>query len=354
TGTDTITYVIEDNGVSDIPGTLQEVSRPLQAIGEITFNIVDANQGPSAFDDTVTVVAGSPRSIAVLENDFDDDPTTTLVITQFGQGDQGGTVTQDGDQLVYTPAAGFVGTETFTYTVSDGDLADTGLVTVTVSDEVNATNSAFKGSVFFDGNNDGEMGAGEQGIGGVVINLTGLDIAGNAVERQTTTAIDGSYAFETLPMGTFEITQEQPRFLLDGIDVADASSTSNGDDSFTITVGEDEIQSDANMFAERGLSLQFAALDAMSSRRGSGFLTAVSNGESQFIRNPIGWDDFSDIRVTMSEDELQVVVSAVDKDSQTVQATFDARDRALVQLYGRDGDTLLMRIVAGADDLNLQ
>jgi hypothetical protein len=354
TGTDTLTYVIQDNGVSDNPVTLETVSTPQQDFGKITFNIIDANQAPSAFDDVRSLVAGTTGRFNVLENDDDDGPVNLLAITAFDQGDNGGTVTEENGFLVYTPDSSFIGTEVFTYTISDGELTDVAQVTVAVTDPNNSTNSSFSGSVYFDSDNDGVMGTDEQGIGGVVISLTGTDNNGNAVARQATTTIDGSYRFQTLPKGTYAVTQEQPTFLLDGIDTPDDTSTMNGNDSFSVTVGDDEVMSEGNMFAERGLSLQYSMLDSLSSERRAGFLTAVTNGQSQFIRNPKGWDDYSDLRVTMPDDDSEITILATDKDSQFVQVTVSATDKSVTQLFGREGDTVFLRIVVAASELDLQ
>jgi hypothetical protein len=61
-----------------------------------------------------------------------------LKITAVGAGDQGGTIELDanGLSLQYTPAEGFVGVETFTYTIITPDgLTDTATVTVRVGVE---------------------------------------------------------------------------------------------------------------------------------------------------------------------------------------------------------------------------
>ena len=106
--------------------------------------------------------------------------------------------------------------------------------------------------------------AGEGGIGGVVLNLTGSDIDGNAVSRRVVTDVDGRYNFAALPKGTFTVTEDQPLFFLDGADTADPLSAASGDDAFTLTVGDDVVRSEANMFGERGVSPRFAIDDCIS------------------------------------------------------------------------------------------
>lgn len=82
-------------------------------------------------------------------------------------------------------------------------------------------NSSITGRVWTDVDNDGVIDPSEQGIGSVVIRLTGTDLAGNTISRETTTQPDGNYAFTELPPGSYTITEpEQPTGTLNGITVA--------------------------------------------------------------------------------------------------------------------------------------
>jgi hypothetical protein len=93
--------------------------------------------GPIAIDDSFNGVPGQPSIVDVLQNDFDDtgtiDPTTVAIVTQPNQG---GSVSVDpvNGEVTYTPSGGFVGTETFTYTVSDNHGLTSPAATVTFLD----------------------------------------------------------------------------------------------------------------------------------------------------------------------------------------------------------------------------
>lgn len=109
------------------------------AIGTINVSVQPVNDPPNAIDDTKTVNEDSTdNSIDVLGNDLKaPDLNDTLIVSAVTQGSNGGTVSigPGGNTIRYTPAANFVGTETFTYTVKDnGNLTDTATVTVTVLD----------------------------------------------------------------------------------------------------------------------------------------------------------------------------------------------------------------------------
>ncbi len=97
------------------------------------FTVLNAvpNSAPVAGDDTAATQVGTPVTIAVLANDRDTD-NDSLAVTSLIQGTHG-QVADNGQEITYTPAAGFVGTDTFTYTVSDGKGGSaTATVTVTV------------------------------------------------------------------------------------------------------------------------------------------------------------------------------------------------------------------------------
>ncbi|NJD67632.1 MAG: hypothetical protein FIA90_02990 [candidate division NC10 bacterium] len=91
------------------------------------------NRPPIAGDDTAVTDANASISIAVLGNDGDPDGDS-LTITAVMQGSQGGTVTLNGVTVTYTSPTNWSGTDSFTYTISDGRGGTaTASVTVTVN-----------------------------------------------------------------------------------------------------------------------------------------------------------------------------------------------------------------------------
>ena len=121
-GTDSFTYHAND-GAAD------------SNIATVSLNVY-VNHAPVAVADSATVVSGSGYvAIGVLTNDnaANPDPGEALTIT-FASDPAHGTVviTGGGTGLVYRPDSAFVGTDHFTYKVSDG-LLTSKLATVTVS-----------------------------------------------------------------------------------------------------------------------------------------------------------------------------------------------------------------------------
>ncbi|HWR21772.1 MAG TPA: tandem-95 repeat protein, partial [Verrucomicrobiae bacterium] len=91
------------------------------------------NHPPIAQDDAAVTDENAPVGITVLGNDMDPD-SDPLTITDVTQGANGGTVAINGVTATYTPPANWSGTDSFTYSISDGrGGTDTGSVTVTVN-----------------------------------------------------------------------------------------------------------------------------------------------------------------------------------------------------------------------------
>ena len=78
--------------------------------------------------------------------------------------------------------------------------------------------AALSGRVYGDNNNNGSIDAGETGIAGVAIVLTGTDDQGGAVNVSTVTDANGNYSFANLRPGTYTVTEPtQPPATVNGI-----------------------------------------------------------------------------------------------------------------------------------------
>ncbi|CAG0878731.1 unnamed protein product [Cyprideis torosa] len=105
---------------------------------EATVSVYVSNSGynPVAVDDTISAISGKWQYLRVLDNDFDPVNDSKLRITKISVPDQAGRLFIDigGKLLIYRSARGFVGTETFQYTVRNslGKLS-VGNVTINVA-----------------------------------------------------------------------------------------------------------------------------------------------------------------------------------------------------------------------------
>ncbi|HEX6717146.1 MAG TPA: Ig-like domain-containing protein, partial [Pyrinomonadaceae bacterium] len=105
-------------------------ARSSEATVSITVNPV--NDVPIAQADVATTSRNTTVNIPVLANDVDPDGDT-LTITAVTQSANGtATITNGGTRVSYRPKNGFTGTDSFTYTVSDGH-GGTATATVTVT-----------------------------------------------------------------------------------------------------------------------------------------------------------------------------------------------------------------------------
>lgn len=106
-----------------------------QSLNANDVTVTLLNRIPSANDDSFTVDEDTTsNTLAARSNDSDADSGQSISITSVATPSNGGTVTTDGANLIYTPAADFFGTETVQYTLTDSaGGSDTATATFTVN-----------------------------------------------------------------------------------------------------------------------------------------------------------------------------------------------------------------------------
>jgi len=169
-----------------------------QMLAGVRMELYDAADQLVAF--TVTDVDGEYR--------FDDLRPGTYRVTQVQPQDY-----RDGDQH-----AGSAGGQ------SDGvnsivGIALTAGTTATQYDFCELIDASVSGHVYHDASDDGQFDSGEEGIGGVVVEL--IDQSGSVLETTTTSNAPGQlgyYQFTQLPRGTYRVRETQPAGFLDGVD----------------------------------------------------------------------------------------------------------------------------------------
>jgi CshA-type fibril repeat protein len=124
-GTDSFTYTISDG-------------RGGLATARVAVTVSPVNDPPVARDDLVPATEDNAATINVRGNDgdADGDPLTITAVTQPASGRVA--INLDGT-VTYTPNPGFVGTDTFTYTITD---SNGGTSTARVTLEVGPVNDA--------------------------------------------------------------------------------------------------------------------------------------------------------------------------------------------------------------------
>ncbi len=243
-----VTYTISDGNGGESSAT-------------ILFRVADVNDPPTAVDDAATVTKNtSMNPIDVLANDsFSPDTEEVLSVSGVVSSANGtAAVSGDGLSILYTPNQGFVGEDTVTYTLADGRGGEAmATVVITVRD---FEPSMLGGSVFVDRNDNGRRDFGETPIGGVTIDLSGVDDFGDAVDLSTTTDADGNYEFASLAPGDYSIIERQPGHLLDGPDyVGTQGGSLPANDIISASLAEG-VEGLANNFTELGRTVQFVRL----------------------------------------------------------------------------------------------
>ena len=141
------------------------------------------------------------------------------------------------------------------------------------------------GSVYGDNNHDGIRQAGEPGLQGVTITLSGLTSNGANVcsivpSCVAVTDASGNYAFDNLPSGNYTLTETQPAGYLDGRETAGNLGGAVDNASFTANPAQNQIANIALGLGQSGAGYNFGEQTAKI--RGSVYQDANGNG----IRDP--------------------------------------------------------------------
>ncbi|CAB1063265.1 T1SS secreted agglutinin RTX, partial [Olavius sp. associated proteobacterium Delta 1] len=116
-----LTVEVEDSGLP-----------PLNNTAMITVDVTDVNESPAAVDDNVATDEDTAVTVNVLANDSDVDGDGLSVVAVTDPAKGTAAINED-SSVSYTPEADFFGSDSFTYTISDGELTATGTVTVSMS-----------------------------------------------------------------------------------------------------------------------------------------------------------------------------------------------------------------------------
>ncbi|MCA9170814.1 MAG: tandem-95 repeat protein, partial [Planctomycetales bacterium] len=337
-GTDSFTYRATD-GTNNSSAT-------------VTITVVNQPDPPVANADTFTVPANSSDfALSVLNNDVTTpDLFDTLTIASVTQGSQGGSLTIGTDgQLLYTPAADFMGSETFSYTVEDSDgLTSTASVTLNVAD---VSENSISGTVYIDANNNGTLDTGEIGVPGVQLTVTGTATTGESISRSVITNNQGAYTFEALPAGTYTLSETQPTALADGQDSTGVTNATVGDDQITNIVLSGSQNVSGNNFGESRLLAAYTSIAwffASSTDTGAIFRESVAMSEYKAGRTELAQAIRSGGTVTPPPSETNRLPVAVNDQYSVGEATtltVSAADGVLKNDTDADGDTLTAALV---------
>ena len=196
-GTDSFTFTVKDEALTSTPAT-------------VSLTIKAVNDAPTASAQALSFAEDTSKQITLVATDPDSTTLTYAIATPPANG----TATISGKIVTYKPNANFNGTDSFTFTVSDGTATST---PATVSLTITAVNDAPTASAQSVSTDEDKP---------VTMTLAGIDPEGKTL----------TYAIGTRPTkGTLVLAGNVATYT--------PNANSNGTDSFTFTVKDEALTS---------------------------------------------------------------------------------------------------------------
>ena len=131
--TSAVTFTTVDDAYGDVNITVTVSDGDLTATAIILVTVSNVNDAPVANDANITVNEDESSNINLLSLVQDVDVGDELNITTVTNPTNGIIVNNGDGTVTYTPNANFNGSDSFTYTVSDGNFTDTATINITVN-----------------------------------------------------------------------------------------------------------------------------------------------------------------------------------------------------------------------------
>ena len=152
----------------------------------------------------------------------------------------------------------------------------------------------------------------------------------------------------------YTLSESQPEFLLDGVDSIGTQGGTAGNDQLTIQLDQDTHGEDNN-FGERGREAKRISItDFLSTTPRDGVLVASDsgNGATRWYAIEGGWTHAADLMVELKDESNTVRVDVEDNDSHMYYASVAYRDVQTIQPLSGANGTQLMRVVAAPSVLH--
>ncbi|WP_436714567.1 tandem-95 repeat protein [Roseiconus lacunae] len=314
-GTETVTYIIRDTG-----GGL--------ATATVTFTIAGVNDAPPVLTDTVQISQTDSPQIVLRIADLPDNVDgsgETLTFTNLGTPTNGGTVAIDSSgNITYEPSSdSFAGTDTFTYSVSDGTTTSSGTLTVQVE---NFNERDIR--VNFSGNQALSVLSS--------IRLVGTDALGNDVSQGAILDGNNTLLFGDVLPGEYRIEVPAVPFYL-GAEEAQTINVSSAP-----TDGDTSVEATMGRLKARYLSVR----DWLRSAPSQSAYVVVQPGESAVSTelSEAASQSIVDPEISLNSSATALTITGKNSADEDVTATVPTSRTDLVQERGRVGDLRLYRV----------
>jgi hypothetical protein len=203
---------------------------------------------------------------------------------------------------------------------------------------VNFVPSRFGGGSYVDFNGDGIWDSNESGLGGVMVTLSGTDFRGDAVDLSQRTAADGTYMFENLRPGSYQVNQVQPTGMMDGIETLSLSTGTLGDDMFSFEIDiYGGLDSNGNLFGERGLHPSLWSIYNRSTAGGLNEDSLLAAGDESWFMPLSGWDGVTSLIASINGG----VTATATKSSTSTLRTFSSDDPRIRTVTNSSGESVI-------------
>lgn len=171
----TYTPAVDFSGVETFSYTVNNGSGATSNTATVTANVTPAVTAPVAADDAATALLGAPVQLSVAANDASAVGIDAATLVVAGAPAHGTATVNPGGTITYTPAAGFLGRDTFTYTVMDvdGNVSNAATVSLNVGVSLSSAVGGNRVLAFRDSDGTNALLALTRGVANVFFSGTG-------------------------------------------------------------------------------------------------------------------------------------------------------------------------------------
>ncbi|MGV0795174.1 Ig-like domain-containing protein [Mycolicibacterium sp. XJ1819] len=302
-GTDTFTYTVTDG-------------RGGYDVGTVTITVTPVNDAPVARNDSYTVAEDTtlnvPAASGVLAGDTDVDGDT-LVVTGHTQPANGTVIVSSNGALSYTPDADFHGTDTFSYTISDGNGGtDSATVTITVTPVNDAPVARDDSYTVAEDTTLNVPAAGGVLAGDTDVDGDTLTVTGHTQPANGTVTVSANGALTYTPDADYHGTDTFSYTISDGNGGTDSATVTitvtpvndapvARDDSYTVRGGTSLLVSASNGVLAGDTDVDGDTLTVIShTQPANGTVTVSANGALSYTPNT-GYDGIDTFTYTISD-----------------------------------------------------